>query len=227
MPALIGLLVGAGLDLGGMGLGIAGAQDSTNAENSTAQNQINMMKGFQRQAQPWLQQSMLGFTPQQANMDITQGQQQFLNADNAATGLSPGFASPLNQTNSAVSKARAGLNNTAQSNYAGYSNLPQQWNLQNAQSWPRLGLINDQAANQQALYPTLLNMASRHGQGLSSLGQLLGGLGSLTMASGGVLNGAPSTGGGNSLSGYSGNYNSLMNNPQVNSGAWAPFAGGN
>ena len=175
----IALLAGLGLDAGGAAMGSSAAGAEQKGMNNAIDANIQQMNKYQRQGQGLLNQGIAGFQPGAVQKDIQQGQGQFLNAANQATATGLGGQQTLSGVNQQNTAARAGMGNQAMSQFAGYSNVPQQWGLQNKQLWPQLGVINAQAANRNALLPALLQIASRSQQGRSSAGGLIAGLGSL------------------------------------------------
>ena len=182
----IALLTGLGLDVGGAGMGVSASAAEQKGMNNAELANIQQMNGYQRQGQGLLNQGIQGFQQPAVQRDISQGQGQFLNAANLATATGLGGQQSLSGTNQQNTAARAGLGNQAMSQFAGYSNLPQQWGLQNKQLWSQLGVINSQAANRNSLLPALLQMAGQSQTGRASGGQALTGLGSLVSSLGGL-----------------------------------------
>lgn len=189
MPALIALIIG-GLDAGGLASGIYGQEQTTDAINNTIGNNQRALQNYEKQDMGIFNPAWMNSTPQKANQYIQEGQNQFTGAANTANQLQGGFATPLTPVSKAINSIRAGQNAKAMGNLSGFSNLGQQWGLQNTMNQANLGLINNQVARMQALYPDLMQIAGRTGQSATSLSHLLYGLGSLAGGIGGIGGGA-------------------------------------
>lgn len=155
--------------------------------NDAINTNIFNMRRYQRQGQGLFNQGLASFQPGAVAQTIGQGQQQqFTNAGQQAVATGLGGQQTLGGPAQADVAARAQLGNQAMGNFAGYSALPHGWNVQNAQLWPQLGVVNSEASNMNSLLPALLNIASRSQQKRASAGQLVQGLGSLVGGLGGL-----------------------------------------
>lgn len=172
-------LIPLALSATGAGLGVSAAAQERGGENAAIQGNINAQQGFQKKGGQIFGNALQNATPQAANQQIGQGQQQFLSAANNAHQVPLGFSTPLSTNNQNASNARAGLDAKASSDFAGYSNYPLQQNINSTLNWPLLGVNNAQASQRNSLTPALVQMAGQSQQGRASAGSLLSGIGSL------------------------------------------------
>lgn len=218
---LAGLGGSLALDAGGGYLGYLGGQQSAGAMNTTTQRELNLLNQAGQSMQGIEHGALAQSTPQAATQDIQQGQSLFTNAANSAQHLTPGFATPLSAKNTSAADARADLGTQAMGNYAGYSNLGQQWGLQNQINWPMLGVYSGQAAAAQNLYPQLMQIASRAGSADQAYGQGLQGLGSLLGSVTGMAGMGGMSGIGGILGGSGASAGSAASDATANANYWA------
>jgi hypothetical protein len=177
----------AGLALAGAGAGTqayAGSKE-TSAMNDAVSQEMARNQQYQQQGQNVFQQSLAKSTPQAAQQQIGQGQQQLAGLIQNAQAVPLSLSMPSSiGVNDQTQQAKTNMSNTAASNLGGYSNFGLQQNLKDMQAGSQLGVINQNARGWANILPAQIQQASQSQQGLMSLGQLLGMAGMVTGLSG-------------------------------------------
>ena len=154
-----------------------------NAMNSKASAELARQSAFQKRGTGVFQQSLGQSTPQAAQQQIGQGQQQYTQAMQGAKlpmlsqpGALPNDTSRIIDTST---QARNNMSNMANANLQGYGNYGLQQHLKDLQAGSQLGVIGNEAQQSAGVLPTELAQARQSQAGLSSIGQLLSTVGSL------------------------------------------------
>ncbi len=166
-----------GLLLGGAGAGVSELANvnTRNTMNDTVNQELARNQAYQKQGSQVFNQSLAQSTPQAANQQIGQGQQQLagLISNAQATPMSASMPS-FGNVNTQTQTAKNQLSNTAAANIGGYSNYGLQQYLKDLQAQSQLGVINKNAQGWANILPAQLQQASQSQSGLSALGSLLG-----------------------------------------------------
>ena len=222
-----GTLIGLALAAGGAGASEAGAQESLSAENAAEANQLAQQAALQAKGKNIFNQSLSTSTPQTAQQQIQQGQQQALGMAQQAQQVPLGLGMPattgLNDpTVQGQQQARTGLANDVNSAFQGYSNYPLQQSLANQQVSNQLGGLGAQSQVAASAMPAIMQQASQTGSGLQGIGQLLSAAGLVT----GLGSSAGLFGGGGTAAAAGGSvlpYASI-NMPDGTIAAWDPVS---
>ena len=177
------LEVGIPLMLAGTGAQIGANVMEGNAMNSKVSAELARQSAFQKRGTGVFQQSLGQSTPQAAQQQIGQGQQQYTQAMQGAKlpmlsqpGTLPNDTSRIIDT---ATQARNNMSNMANANLQGYGNYGLQQHLKDLQAGSQLGVIGNEAQQSAGVLPTELAQARQSQAGLSSIGQLLSTVGSL------------------------------------------------
>lgn len=202
-------LAALAITLAGTGAGIAANQEEVSSENNATSNAVSQLQQLQKRATPVLQANEKQSTPQAAQDLVSSGKAATLGqyAQAAAapltTGSLPSGASS-NVTN-AETQARIGQGQQAGAANQGYTNLGQQWSLQDQSARNLLGNFAQQGQSVASALPAELAQAKNSQATLAGIGSLLqtagllGGTYAATQAPGG--GGAATLGDGNSVVG--------------------------
>lgn len=189
-----GTIAALGLGLGGAGVDMYANNQVRNKMNSDTSAELARQKQYQNQASNVFDQSLNKSTPQAANQQIGQGQQQLAGLINQVQGVPLSASMPsFGDTNSQTQQAKQGMSNKAASTLGGYGNFGLQQNIKDLQANSQLGLISGQARQSANVLPYELQQAQNSEQGLQSIGSLmsmagmLAGLGGMMMPAGAAL----------------------------------------
>ena len=192
-------IAGAALALGGAGTEMYANNQVRNKMNNLTGQELTRQKQYQNQASDVFNQSLSKSTPQAANQQIGQGQQQLAQLINQVQGVPLSASMPsFGDVNSSSQQAKQGMSNTAASNLGGYSNYSLQQRLKDIAAQSQLGVISGNARQSSNVLPYELQQAQNSEQGLQSAGSIMSDVGMLAGLGGmgmGMSAAAPATSG--------------------------------
>lgn len=187
-------IAGLVASLASTGLSMAGQSAQQAKQNQDVSNELLQQKQLSNKASLVYQNSLSQSTPQAAQQQIAQGQQQANAAYQQAekVPLSSGTSPVVGNTsiNTPDQNARAGVLNNAAAGIKGYGNFDlQQW-LKDQSANANLGVIGQQAQQSESILPYELQGAQNPYAGISGA---LGAFGSLANTYVGLQNGQSGT----------------------------------
>lgn len=175
-------LLGAGLgaSAAGAGLQYAGQQQSKNAMNNAVGAELARQQQYSNQAHNVFNQSLNQSTPQAAQQQLGQGQQQAQSLISRAQQVPLSYSLPsFGDVNTGQQQTRQSLSNQAASQLQGYGTYGLEQYLKDLQARNQLGVINNEAGSSAQVMPYEIQAASQRGAPLEAIGGLLGSLGGL------------------------------------------------
>lgn len=181
------------LSAAGTGLSMAGQAAQQDKQNSLVSQELARQNQYKKQAALAYQSSLAQSTPEAANQQIKQGQQDALQSYQKAQAA-PLSIAPSSTGSNATSittpdqQARAGLLNKAAAGIQGYSNFGLQQQLKDQEARNQLGVLSSISNSSGSILPYELNGAQNPYAGLASLlgaaGTATGAFGSLAGSNG-------------------------------------------
>lgn len=181
MPQAIPLIIAAA----GTAMSMAANEEETKAMNQATDSTVNQLQALQHQATPQFQATEAASTPQQAQANVTQGQNALLGsyarnmAANMTTANQPLASGSSGQVTDLGTSSEIQRGAAANAANAGYTNLGQQWSLQDQQARDVLGNLVAQGSTVASSLPAQLAIAKNSQSTLSGIGSLLGTAGKL------------------------------------------------
>ena len=180
-----GTIAGLALTAAGTGANMYANNQVRGKMNDLTNQELARNQGFEQKAQGVFNNSLQQSTPQAANQQIGQGQQQLAGLIQNAQQVPLSSSMPnFGNVNTMAEGAKTAMSNKAASDLGGYSNYTLQQRLKDQQVGSQLGVIGSEAQGWANVLPAQLQQAQGSQQGLQALGALLSSAGLLTGLSG-------------------------------------------